>query len=81
LQLNPNQPRALAFKGACLMKRFAWNEAEVLLTKALSLSPRDPMVLELFAQVMDHAAMVAAANAADLRSVDSWSDYYYIYYR
>jgi tetratricopeptide (TPR) repeat protein len=82
LAKNPKHARALAFKGACRLKRAKdWKEAEGFLKRAIEADDRDPIILDLFAQVMDYAAFVQAADAADLRSTESWSDAYYIYYR
>ncbi len=82
LRLNSRHARALAFKAACRMKRENdWQVADSLLRQAISIDGRDPVILDLFAQVMDYAAFVQAAAAADLRSGESWSDYWYVYYR
>ena len=82
LALDPNHPRALAFKGACRFKRAnEWVLAEEYLSRAIELDDKDPVIQDLFAIVLDYIAFVQAAAAADLRSVDTWSDAYYIYYR
>lgn len=82
LTLNPNHPRALAFKGAC---RFKWDNdwvtAEKYLSRAIDLDDRDPVIQDLFAIVLDYMAFIQATAAADLRSVKTWSDPYYIYYQ
>ncbi len=82
LQLDSNHAVALAFKGGCLLKRHQnWQAANQYLERALQRAPRDPRILELYAQVMDYAAYVQAVAAANLRSVDTWEDEYYVYYR
>lgn len=82
LQLNPNHPRALAFKGACRFKRDNdWVTAEKYLSRAIDLDDRDPVIQDLFAIVLDYIAFVQASAAAELRSVDIWGDTHYIYYR
>src|SRR5579862_1662498 len=81
LRLNSGQVKALAFKAACLIERFQWGDAETNLRHALELKPYDPIVLDMFSRVMDHAGSVAASNAAGLRSVEHWSDFHYDYYR
>ncbi len=78
---NAADVRAKAYRAACRMRRFEWDKATQELEDALSLAPKDPLVLDLFSQVVDHAASVNAAAAADLRRVQSWSDYWYIYTR
>jgi len=81
LALDANELKAMTFKAACLIWRLKWGDAETLLKRALAIRADDPMVLRLFAQVLDHAAGVKAAKAASLRAVDSWSDLNYIYWR
>ncbi|MGA8259028.1 MAG: tetratricopeptide repeat protein [Arenicellales bacterium] len=82
LALDPNNARALAFKGACRFKRDNdWVSAEKYLVRAIEIAPDDSVIEDLFATVMDYIAFVQAASAADLRSVKTWSDAYYIYYR
>ncbi|MEM7172843.1 MAG: tetratricopeptide repeat protein [Pseudomonadota bacterium] len=82
LQLDPNHPRALAFKGASRFKRDNdWVSAEKYLSRAIDLDHQDPVILDLFAIVLDYIAFVQASAAAELRSVDSWEDTHYIYYR
>ena len=81
LQLDPNLVRPLAFKAACLIERQQWDEAETLLERAIHLRGDDPVVLEMFSKVMDHAAAIKAAAASNLRSVKSWEDWHYIYTR
>ncbi len=81
LQRSADDVKALAFKAACLIARQDWEGARGKLEAALERSPDDPVVLGLVAQVIDHAAQVNAAAAADLRSTKCWSDYWYIYYR
>jgi tetratricopeptide (TPR) repeat protein len=81
LERDGNSVKALAFKAACLIEKREWEGARGRLERALELAPEDPVVLGLVSRVIDHAAQVNAAAAADLRSVKSWSDYWYIYYR
>ena len=82
LKLNPNHPRALAFKGACRFKRANdWKTAEKYLSRAIDLDDRDPVIYDLFAVVLDYIAFIQASAAAGLRAVDTWSDTHYIYYR
>jgi len=81
LQQNPQNVKALTFKAACAMFRLQWSDAETLLRTALSVDASYGPLLQLFAKVMDHAAGVKAVAASDLRSVKSWEDAYYYYYR
>jgi tetratricopeptide (TPR) repeat protein len=81
LALNAEHVKALTYKAGCLMWRLKWGDAETVLKKALGHAPDSPQLLELFSQLLDHAAGVKAAKAADLRSVDTWSDMSYIYWR
>jgi len=81
LAMNPDDVRAIAYRAACRMKRYDWERAAHELEGALAKAPEDPLVLELVAQVKDHAAAVQAAAAADLRRVTTWSDYWYVYTR
>ncbi len=82
LKLNPNHPRALAFKGACRFKRAnAWVTAEKYLSRAIDLDSKDPVIQDLFAVVLDYIAFVQASAASGLRAVDTWEDTHYIYYR
>ena len=82
LTLDPNHVQALAFKGACRFTRdHEWVLAEKYLSRALEIDDKDPVIHNLFAVVLDYIAFVQAAAAADLRSVDTWSDAHYIYYR
>ncbi|MGQ0613505.1 MAG: tetratricopeptide repeat protein [Planctomycetaceae bacterium] len=81
LERDAGDVKALAFKAACLIARRDWEGARGKLEAALERAPDDPVVLGLVSQVIEHAAQVNAAAAADLRSTKSWSDYWYIYYR
>ena len=82
LNMNPNHPRALAFKGACRFQRdHDWVTAEKFLSRAIELDHKDPVIQDLFAIVLDYMAFVQASAAAELRSVDTWEDTHYIYYR
>ena len=81
LGLDANNLKAMAFKPACLMERSQWGDAETLLRRAIQVGPHDANALEFFARVMDHAGGVAAAAAANLRSVKTWSDALYTYTR
>ncbi len=81
LGLDANNLEAMAFKAACLMERSQWADAETLLRRAIQVGPRDATAQEFFARVMDHAGGEAAATAANLRSVKSWSDALYHYTR
>ncbi|MDR4495858.1 MAG: tetratricopeptide repeat protein [Nitrospirales bacterium] len=81
LNMNANHPRALAFKGACRFKRdHDWVTAERFLSRAIDLDG-DPVIQDLFAIVLDYIAFVQASAAAELRSVNTWEDTRYIYYR
>src|SRR5262249_47427370 len=57
------------------------DEAEKIVKKAMALAPSSPDILELFSQLLDHAASVKSAKASNLRAIDSWSDLSYIYWR
>ncbi|MDA0738018.1 MAG: tetratricopeptide repeat protein [Nitrospirae bacterium] len=82
LKLNPNHPRALAFKGACRFKRANdWVAAEKYLSRAIDLAGKDPVIQDLFAIVLDYIVFVQASAASDLRSVNTWEDTQDIYYR
>lgn len=81
LRLEPKNVKALTYKAACSIFRLKWDDAEALLSKALDVDPSYPPLLETFAKVLDHAAGVNAAAALDLRSVKSWEDANYYYYR
>lgn len=81
LQADPNSVKALTFKAACLMWRLQYGDAETLLNKALAIDGTYPQLLDVFSQLLDHAAGVKASKAADLRTVKTWEDYHWIYYR
>lgn len=81
LKLNPDHPRALAFKAGCLMRRLRGDEAEAAVKKALALGPQSPELLVMLADILDHAASVKAGRATSLRSVETWTDATHIYWR
>ncbi|HMO91820.1 MAG TPA: tetratricopeptide repeat protein [Pirellulaceae bacterium] len=81
LRLNPNHMGAPAIKAACWLRRGDSHQAEPLLKRALENQPDDPRLLELFSILLDQSAAALEAQASDLRSVKSWSDWYYVYFR
>lgn len=81
LKINPKNVKALTFSAACAIYRRQWGDAEQLLRRALDVDSSYGPLLETFAKVMDHAAGVSASAASDLRTVKSWEDAYYYYYR
>lgn len=81
LKDNPDNITALAARTSIYMKRGGWAEAEGLIRRGLALQPNNIRILELFAEILEHAALMKRMKAADLREVKTWSDADYIYWR
>ncbi|MEK7865604.1 MAG: tetratricopeptide repeat protein [Planctomycetota bacterium] len=81
LSIDPDHVRALAARAALDIRFGLWGDAETRLRRAIDLGGDIPEVLSLFAEVLEHAAVMKQAAASDLRSVDTWSTWEYIYWR
>jgi len=79
LQLNPDDPWALAFRGWTLVKRERFSEAEAALRQAIRLDPLSPLrtteLAELFAYTgrpEDGIAMLDKVLGRDPQSYNAW---------
>ena len=81
LKRNQNDPKALAYRAACIVRRGNARNARAFIERAIDLAPADPDVLEIVAHVLEYAARVNMGAARGLRAVDTWEDAHYIYYR
>jgi tetratricopeptide (TPR) repeat protein len=81
IKIDPKNVKALTFKGACLAWRLQYDEAETVMKTALAIDTTYAPLLDVFSQLLDHAAGVKSAAAAALRSPTSWSTLDYIYTR
>ncbi|GEM_PF-1634589 len=81
LSIDPDHVRALAARAALDIRFGQWADAERRLRRAIDLGGDNPEVLALFGEVIEHAAVMKQAAAGDLRSVDTWETWEYIYWR